>query len=184
MARGAQLFDTCVPCHGPDGGGNQLLKVPSIAGLSSWYLAEQLNKFKNGQRGFHPDDTEGLKMRPMARTLYQEGDVESVVEYLASLPAVDQPMTIQGGDAAAGQAKYAVCVACHGADGAGNEGLHAPKLTDKADWYLLIQLEKYSSGMRGAHPDDAFGQTMRAISTTLANEQDRLDVLTYIQGLK
>jgi cytochrome c oxidase cbb3-type subunit 3 len=33
--------------------------------------------------------------------------------------------------AAAGQAKFAVCAACHGADGKGNQAIGAPNLTDK-----------------------------------------------------
>jgi cytochrome c oxidase cbb3-type subunit 3 len=33
--------------------------------------------------------------------------------------------------AAAGQSKFAVCAACHGPDGKGNQTLGAPNLTDK-----------------------------------------------------
>jgi cytochrome c oxidase cbb3-type subunit 3 len=33
--------------------------------------------------------------------------------------------------AAAGQPKFAVCAACHGADGKGNTAIGAPNLTDK-----------------------------------------------------
>ena len=31
LPRGEALFDTCVPCHGPDGGGNPDLGAPTIA---------------------------------------------------------------------------------------------------------------------------------------------------------
>ena len=41
----------------------------AIAGQAQWYLEAQLVKFKNGVRGAHPDDMEGSRMRPMARTL-------------------------------------------------------------------------------------------------------------------
>jgi cytochrome c oxidase cbb3-type subunit 3 len=33
--------------------------------------------------------------------------------------------------AAAGRSKFAVCAACHGADGKGNQALGAPNLTDR-----------------------------------------------------
>jgi len=89
-----------------------------------------------------------------------------------------------GGDVASGQAKYAVCLACHGPDGRGNEALHAPPLADRADWYMLAQLRKFKSGMRGAHPQDTYGAQMRAMAMTLADEQAMHDVVAYIKTLE
>ena len=40
------------------------------------------------------------------------------------------------GDAAAGQALFATCTACHGAQAEGNRELNAPKLSGQAGWYL------------------------------------------------
>ena len=83
LARGEQIYDTCVPCHGKDGHGNTALTVPSIAGLPRWYVERPLNNFKGSVRGAHPHDMDGARMRRMARTLYREGDVASVSEYVA-----------------------------------------------------------------------------------------------------
>ena len=52
----AELFELCVQCHGSVGQGSQLALAPAIAGLSEWYVKAQLEKFKAGHRGLHPDD--------------------------------------------------------------------------------------------------------------------------------
>jgi cytochrome c553 len=184
IARGAELYDTCQPCHGTRGEGNAVVGAPAIAGLPRWYVEAQLDKFKKGVRGAHPDDVHGALMRPMARTLNHEGDAGSVAEYVAKLPATRAAATL-GGDANAGATRYnGVCVACHGPDGKGNEALSSPSLVGQADWYMLHQLQKFKSGMRGAHPEDISGSQMRAMSMTLESDQAMLDVIAFIRTLK
>jgi len=183
VARGKELFQTCVPCHGKDGHGNQALGAPAIAGQQQWYLEAQLTKFKSAVRGAHPDDEEGARMRPMARTLWHEVDIPSVSEYVASMPQNRPAPTLQGGDPEAGKARYAVCAACHGPDAAGMKPLFAPELAHQADWYMMKQLGKFKSGLRGAHPEDIHGQQMRAMALTLPDEQAMKDVIAYIKTL-
>ena len=55
-ARGEALFDLCTQCHGPQGGGNEVTLAPSIAGMSQWYVENQLHNFRKGVRGRHPGD--------------------------------------------------------------------------------------------------------------------------------
>ena len=50
------------------------------------------------------------------------------------------------GDAAAGQAKVAVCAGCHGADGAGNAQL--PRLAGQHAAYLENQLKQFHTRAR------------------------------------
>ncbi len=181
--RGAELFKTCVPCHGQDGGGNPALHAPAIAGLPDWYLRTELRKFAHDIRGAHPDDTEGHRMRPMARSLYHDGDVEAVAGYVSKLPPVPQTHTLSG-NAEAGQATFtAVCIACHGPDGKGNIAVGAPPIAQQADWYLVTQLKKFKSGMRGVNPDDTTGTQMRAMSLTLQDTTAMHDVVAYIKTL-
>lgn len=183
-AHGAQLFKTCVPCHGPRGQGNLALRTPAIAGLPDWYLTAEITKFQRDIRGAHPDDMEGHRMRPMARTLYHKGDVEDVVAYVSKLAPVWVPPVMKGGDVAAGHQRYStVCIACHGADGHGGQALGAPPIAGQADWYLQAQLEKFKTGMRGAHPDDKSGAMMRAMSSTLADTLAMRDVVAYVKTL-
>lgn len=184
FARGRELYETCVPCHGAAGEGSAALAAPAIAGLPDWYLTEQLTKFKNGVRGAHPEDVEGGRMRPMARTLYKEGDIPSVVEYVVSLPPNKPAQILTGGDATAGQTRYnSVCIACHGPTGEGLEALRAPTLNHQADWYMLAQLKKFNQGLRGTHPDDIYGSQMRAMSLTLEDETAMMDVVAYVRTL-
>ncbi|MFI5370133.1 MAG: c-type cytochrome [Candidatus Eisenbacteria bacterium] len=182
-SRGAQLFKTCAPCHGEDGGGSLTLRTPSIAGLPDWYLRAELHKFAHDVRGAHPDDSEGHRMRPMARSLYHPGDVEAVAAYVSGLPRVPvKPML--SGNVAAGQTQFTtVCVACHGPDGSGNIAVGAPPIAGQADWYLVSQLEKFKTGMRGVNPDDTTGAQMRAMSMTLQDTTAMHDVVAYIKTL-
>jgi cytochrome c553 len=185
IARGHELYDTCKPCHGLNGGGSQALGAPSIAGLPQWYLEAQLNKFRSGQRGTHPSDMEGHRMRPMARSLNIAGDVTSVAQYVASMKPQPAMATLTGGNVAAGEAKYAaVCTVCHGPDAMGLEAMGAPTLVNQADWYMLRQLEKFKTGMRGADTLDVQGQQMAAMSSMLEDHQAMLDVLAYIHTLR
>jgi cytochrome c553 len=182
LARGREVYDTCVPCHGANGGGNHELGAPAIAGLPQWYVQTQLTNFQKGMRGAHPNDLEGARMRPMAKSLHRKGDVESVAEYVTKLPPVPQSATL-GGDPVAGEAAFALCATCHGADAKGNKDMGAPTLAGQADWYMYTQLKKFKSGMRGAHPDDAMGAQMAAMSQTLADSTAMLDVVSYVRKL-
>ena len=88
------------------------------------------------------------------------------------------------GDPVKGKALYATCVACHGQDGEGLQATNSPRLAGLHDWYLLSQLQKFRSGLRGANPEDTFGAQMVPIAKALPNEQALLDVVAYIGTLK
>ncbi len=88
------------------------------------------------------------------------------------------------GDAERGQVLYQTCIACHQADGRGNEALNAPNLLGLQDWYILRQLQNFSSGVRGSTRDDVYGQQMRPMAMQLQNDQDRWDVIAYLNTLK
>ena len=87
------------------------------------------------------------------------------------------------GDAAKGKASYAVCMACHGADGMGNKALNAPKIAGQESWYLVRQLKNFKAGIRGADPKDKYGMQMRPMALTLANDQAVADIAAYVSSL-
>jgi cytochrome c553 len=184
-ARGEYLYNYCAQCHGDAGEGSTLVAAPPIAGMPQWYVESQLKKFRDGSRGAHAKDVEGLKMRPMARTLQNDADLSTVSAYVAKLPAPPHPKaTLEGGNAANGKALFNTCIACHQADASGNQGLNAPPLKGHPDWYMLTQLKKFKSGVRGTNPKDLTGPAMRAIAMTLPDEQAMKDVIAHILTLK
>src|SRR5258707_14333884 len=77
-------------------------------------------------------------------------DEKDFQAWLAAQPTYAQTRPVAAGDVAAGQASYAVCSACHGAQGEGNPQLNAPKLAGQAGWYLTRPLQDFKPGIPGA----------------------------------
>lgn len=182
LARGAELYELCAQCHGPAGDGQQLALAPAIAGLPEWYVVAQLQDFRSGARGMHPDDVGGLRMHPMSLTLKKDADIQQVAAYLASLPQAQPAPVVTGGDPQRGAERYALCASCHGATGAGNEQMKAPRLVGTNDWYLVSALQKYKTGVRGSNPANPFGAVMRSFAAQL-DEQAILDIVAYVGTL-
>jgi cytochrome c oxidase subunit 2 len=65
--------------------GNVELNSPRLAGMSDWYMVTQLQKFRTGLRGAHPDDVIGLQMTPFAKLLPDEQSLHDVVSYINTL---------------------------------------------------------------------------------------------------
>jgi len=88
------------------------------------------------------------------------------------------------GDPVKGKALYATCIACHGQNGEGIQATNSPRLAGLHDWYLVSQLQKFRSGLRGASSNDIYGSQMAVFAKALANDQAILDVVAYIETLK
>lgn len=182
--RGEFLFELCHQCHGPDGAGMALALAPAIAGQQQWYLEAQLQAFRGGDRGLHPDDLGGLRMYPMSRLLKTDEDSRAVAAYVASLPAVRPSATLLAGDPKKGEAFWVICKTCHGEKGEGLQPMHAPALAGQNDWYLLTSIEKFKAGVRGSNPKNANAVLMRGMAATLPDENAIHDVIAYIATLK
>jgi cytochrome c553 len=74
----------CGSCHGPAARGNEKLNAPKLSGLSDWYLRLQIHKFKNLQRGTHPEDKFGAQMTSMVSLLHNEEEINDVIAYILS----------------------------------------------------------------------------------------------------
>lgn len=173
---------SCVICHGAKGEGNTRLGAPRVGGLSEWYLARQLRNFRDGIRGYDEVDIHGTQMRAMTLAVESAEVLDELARYLASL-SPPEPDTVTEGDVERGEQLYAVCAACHGADGLGKEELNAPALKGQHDEYLVRQLNNFRQGLRGAHADDTYGAQMVPIMNALPAEQDIIDVVAYINTL-
>ena len=96
---------------------------------------------------------------------------------------ISQPLWAAG-NPEKGKALYAVCVACHGPDGAGNKTLNAPAIAGQEIWYLERQLKNFKAGIRGTNSKDIYGMQMRPMAMTLTTEQAIADVAAYASSLK
>ncbi len=181
--QGQAFYAVCGACHGANAEGNIALNAPKLAGQEDWYLRRQLQYYKAGIRGTHPDDIYGQQMAPMAATLATDAMVSNVAAYIASLPADPAPATVTG-DVERGRQLYEpTCGVCHSADGNGVWAVNAPALAGMTDWYLVRQLQNFKSGIRGTHRDDEFGFQMNSMVTALADDEAINDVVAYINTL-
>ncbi|MGH8159137.1 MAG: c-type cytochrome [Rhodanobacter sp.] len=79
-------------------------------------------------------------------------------------------VAIKPGDATAGQAKAAVCGACHGLDGNSSDAQY-PKLAGQSEQYIVHQLNSFKAGKRQ-------NPIMLGMATPLS-EQDMHDIGAY-----
>ena len=89
-----------------------------------------------------------------------------------------------GGDAEKGKPLYAICIACHGANGEGNLALNSPSIAGQEEWYLIRQLKHFKEGIRGADPKDIYGMQMRPMAMTLTDDASIENVAAYVSSLK
>lgn len=117
---GERLFASyCAVCHGSDAGG-----VPGFPNLrdDAWQWGGGPEQIRTSILAGRTAVMPGWK-----EALGGDTGVEEATAYVLSLSG----RTADAAKAAAGKEKYdALCVACHGADGAGNPALGAPSLTD------------------------------------------------------
>jgi len=87
-----------------------------------------------------------------------------------------------GGPAAAGN-DFDYCLLCHGANGNGNYGIRAPKISGMEPWYLTRQLENFASGARGTAGDDESGHEMGPVGLRLKQEGSLESAVKFVMSL-
>ena len=142
---GQRLFlNYCAQCHGSDAGGSR--GFPSLRDRDWLYGGEPATiraSITEGRNGIMP---------PMDAALGSSDAVRDTAQYVLKLSG----RTFDSLRAFRGKQKFdSICVACHGADGKGNQQLGAPNLTD--DVWLhggseASIIETISKGRTGAMP--------------------------------
>jgi cytochrome c oxidase subunit 2 len=123
-------------------------------------------------------------MAPMSKMLVTDEDVAAVAVYVSSLKAKTIEHMIAKGDRQEGKELYkACCIACHGDMAQGKKEFKSPKLTGRNDWYMRTQIRKFKTNIRGSHPEDLTGVTMRPMAMTLKTDGVIRDVIAYIKTL-
>lgn len=120
---GQRLFSqNCAQCHGSDARGGQ--GFPNLTD-NDWLYGGSPEAIK--QTLLHGR----VAAMPAWIDALGEDGVKEMTAYVLSLSG----RTVNQKDAAAGQAKFAMCAACHGMDGKGNYAFGAPNLTDNVWLY-------------------------------------------------
>lgn len=83
--RGKSLYSTCSACHGGSAQGVWATNAPRLANMSDWYLARQLQHFRDGIRGAHPQDYNGAQMASMAKILADDQAINDLLDYVHTL---------------------------------------------------------------------------------------------------
>ena len=144
MGIGQRLYlNNCAQCHGSDR--RSSTGFPNLAD-KDWLGAGTHDYVKTtitaGRVGVMP---------PMAAAVGSGEDVRNVANYVLSLSGGAHNSVA----AQLGKDKFAVCAACHGADGKGNPLLGAPNLTDKIwlhGWGEQAIVNIVSQGKNNAMP--------------------------------
>lgn len=190
---GQTLAGTCAACHGLDGN-SPIPMYPRIAGQSEGYIADQIARFKSGERS----DGMAALMKPFADMLSAQ-DARDVGAWYASQKAgagvADDSVVASGpyeglrfyeigeqlyrsGDAARG---IPSCMACHGPDGSGNPGPAYPHVGGQFASYTQQRLDTFRNGT-GAETDNSLFQIMADIAGRLTEEEIGA-LASYMEGL-
>lgn len=164
MGIGRRLFaNNCAMCHGSDGRG--AVGFPNLTD-NEWQWGAGYDNIlvalKQGRQA---------NMPPLGAALGEDG-LEQVVAYVQSLSGQNVDAEL----AAAGEARFAVCIACHGVDGKGNPLLGAPDLTNDIWLYggdADTITETITLGRNGAMPSHA----------DILDQEQRRMVAAYVLSL-
>ncbi len=139
LSLGHSLFaNNCVACHGSDGRGGpgfpNLTDNDWLHGATPEAIVQTIT---HGREGIMP---------ALGPALGEQG-VEEVSAYALSLSG----RKVAADKVEAGKPRFALCAACHGADGKGNQAVGAPNLTDDIWLYGGSEAAVRKSVAEGRH---------------------------------
>ncbi|MFZ4552235.1 MAG: cytochrome-c oxidase, cbb3-type subunit III [Aquabacterium sp.] len=165
-AIGQRLFlNNCAACHGSDAkGAKSFPNLTDTDWLHGGSPDKILETITHGRRG---------QMPVMAAAVGGPEEVRQVANYVLSLSGSGHNSIL----AELGKEKFkAVCAACHGADGKGNQAIGAPNLTDK------IWLHGFGEQAIMDMVNNGKTNVMPAQEARLTSDQIKV-VASYIWGL-
>jgi cytochrome c553 len=144
LDHGAELFDTCAACHGPDGGGTSDGQVPRIGSQHLSVLWTQLIDYRHDRRW-------DLRMEHFSDR-HHLGDAQAIADvgtYIHQLEPRAAPGEGSGTLLGRGESLYAqLCRGCHGAAAQGDEARVIPKIAGQHYEYLRRQFYDAVDGRR------------------------------------
>ncbi|MBW8072549.1 MAG: c-type cytochrome [Ferrovum sp.] len=152
---------TCAGCHGIEGDGNAAEGIPSLRGLPSTYLKEQLYAFASGER-------QSPVMSSIAQALSADG-ITLAASHYTQLRPLSRPLEAKDESAndLAVHGRWSEnippCDDCHGPDGKG-VGENFPALNGQPALYLENQLQAFKKGSRPSGPLHLMGNIAKKLS--------------------
>lgn len=147
------IIQGCNDCHG-DGGVSQWSDMPSIAGLSEFYHADQLYLFRDGDRPCSDSDyRQGDKSRAATTMCAATADlsddqIDDIGAMYAEMPFTAAKQDFDAALAASGKAIHdRDCGICH-SDGGANPDDDAGILSGQWMGYMKAAFAEYASGDR------------------------------------
>jgi len=140
-AKGEKLSQTCLGCHGAPGLRNPgpVYNIPMIGGQHPQYITSALQAYRSKQRSHGT-------MQAQASNLSDE-NIADIAAFFSAMSGDSNAKAVNATLARQGEAKSAVCAACHGAIGDGDNSAY-PKLAGQYESYLTQALKDYRSGDR------------------------------------
>lgn len=175
---GEAKAQACIACHDANGAGTAP-ENPNLAGQVSGYIADQLAKFKSGER-------QNAIMSGMVAGL-SEQDMADLDAYYSSMPPIRGAVSEEEAEAARRVSRLyrggdqsrdiAACMGCHGPAGQGIP-TRFPSVSGQKQAYLISQLQAFKSGERQS---DA--EIMNTVSFLLT-DQEMEDLAAYMHALR
>lgn len=117
----------------------------------------------------------------MALNLHHGTAAALALVLAAIVPALDGCVPVATASVDYGAGEYTnYCAQCHGPTGSGNAGVGAPAIAGLPDWYVVEQVNKFRTSLRGAHFDDIEGLRMRPMAMTLHSDVEIQAVAMYV----
>lgn len=178
-AAGAEMAkQLCAACHGADGN-SAAPNFPSLASQVPGYVADQLARFKSGERA---NDMMAGIAQPL--TPEQMSDLDAYFAAQEAKPGAVSEEELES--AQRGERLYrggyapmevAACISCHGPSGHGVPR-RFPRVAGQKREYLEQQLLAFKSGKRSS-----YGGIMTSIAFRMSEQQIK-DVSTYMHALQ
>jgi cytochrome c553 len=172
---------SCASCHQQNGAGQPDVGIPQLAGLSSSYIAAQLEYFANGTRHDPVMSPYAAMLTPVQR--------QAVADYFASLPVPEPLDLIQASTATLDRGRTLFwdgdyrtgllsCSQCHGRTGLGVSDF-SPRVAGQSADYVAQKLQQWHSGdLR-----DPQGSFMRAEASHLT-QSDIAALAAFVSSLQ
>ena len=154
--------------------------APNITILKDEYAKQQFKAIMDGKRKGKGSES---MVKALKDSKLSDKEIQAALDYALKLPEAESKH--KGfGDKTMGQARYVICGTCHGQNGEGyiNPAIPAPRIQGQSDVYIFEMVKSFKAGHRGN--DTPGGMQMKAMSMTLATDEDIKNVAAYIKSLK